>query len=132
MEGDAVMGLENASSLMEWLLAESGKSRRRCLWVERPEETKVSFYGQEAEVADEFRVYIMDGYTDITNVRSWSVRYVGYQAGKSFESLEDLKVWLSACILKGKNDGAAIEALLKSAVKTGTSEVARIKHDSDF
>jgi hypothetical protein len=46
MESDAVIGLENATSLMEWLLAETGKSRRRCIWVKQPEETRVSFYGQ--------------------------------------------------------------------------------------
>jgi hypothetical protein len=108
MEEGAVIGLENASSLMEWLLIETGKSHKRCLWVKQLKQPKVSFYGQEAEVADEFRVYIMDGYIDINNVQSWSVRYAGYQMGKCFESMEDLKVWLSTCILRRTDDGAAI------------------------
>jgi hypothetical protein len=103
MSGEAVlMGLEKAIEAMKWLQDEAGPNYKRCLFVKQPDHPLMSFYGGPGEVADEFRVYIKDGH-DATKVESWSVRFVGYQMGKSFKSLDDMRVWLASCVLLGQN-----------------------------
>jgi hypothetical protein len=92
-----LIGLEQAHQLMEWLSTEPKGSRKRSLWVTSPDHPDVSFYGQAPEKANSFRVYIREGYPDVTEIRAWSVRYVGYQMGLGFESLDKLKAWLATC-----------------------------------
>jgi hypothetical protein len=106
MDAEGLLGLEKAEELMAWLKAEDQQGNRqrrhRVLWVQQPNHPSVSFYGQAEEVANEFRVYIKEGYPDINDVRVWSVRYVGYQMGIGFKTLDDLKAWLATCSLVGK------------------------------
>lgn len=106
MEG-ALIGVDKAGALIAWLQEEedaSGRGRRkRRFSVRDPNHPKISFYGQEPEVADEFLVYIMEGRPDASNIESFSVRYVGYQMGMRFETFVGLKNWVANCILLGQH-----------------------------
>lgn len=59
----------------------------------------VSFYGEPNTDRREFRVYLRHEKTQ--DIKCWSVRYVGYQFGKGFETFDSLEDFFTECRLIG-------------------------------